>query len=110
MALLICDRCKHEWDTKDIKFDEIILCEQDGAKMRFFQCPECGEEYIVDVTDSELRKKIAVYKRMKQKYLRMFREKASPTKLRNYSARMESVQGEIRAREKELRTRWTRSE
>ena len=110
MATMYCDKCKFEWDTGGIVFEELVLCEADGTKMRFFQCPECHEEYIVDITNDELRKKISILKKMKRKYIKMYHDKKPATVLRNYGERMENFQNEIRAIERELRRRWTRAE
>ena len=108
MATMYCNKCKFEWDVSSTVFEEVVLRESDGTKMRFFQCPECHEEYIVDITDSELRKKIAILKKMRRKYIKMYHEGKSPTVLRNYGERMENFENEIRARERELRKEWTR--
>lgn len=110
MATVYCDKCHFEWPVDSIVFEEIILNEQSGTKMRFYQCPECGEEYIVDITDTELRRLISVFKKMKSKYIKMYNAKASETKLRNYGERLQNVQLEIRERERELRRKWTRGE
>lgn len=110
MATIYCDKCKYEWEPKGIDFQTIELDKKDDVRMRFFQCPECGEEYIVDITDKELRQKISIFKKMKRKYIRMFNSKESATRLRNYGERLEKVQIEIRAMEKTLRGRWTRAE
>ena len=110
MAIMYCDKCKFEWDTSTIVFEELVLRESDGTKMRFFQCHECGEEYIVDVTNSELRKKISILKKMRRKYIKLYHNHASSTVLRNYGERMENFENEIRAAECELRKRWTRGE
>ena len=110
MAIIYCDKCKFEWEPKETEFQTIVLNEKDDVRMRFFQCPECGEEYIVDITDKELRKKISMFKKMKRKYIRMFHAKESSVKLRNYGERLEKVQTEIRAMEKTLRGRWTCAE
>lgn len=110
MAIMYCDNCKFEWDTGGIVFEELVLCEADGTKMRFFQCPECHEEYIVDITNSELRKKIAILKKMKRKYVKLYHNRASAIVLRNYGEKIENFQNEIRADERELRKRWTRAE
>lgn len=107
MAIIYCDKCHFELRTEDIVFQEIELNEAEGTKMRFYQCPECGEEYIVDVTDRELRKKISILKKMKRKYVRMFHAKESETRLRNYGERLERFQSEVLAHERELRKRWT---
>lgn len=110
MSMIVCDKCKFEWLAKDIVFEELVLNEAEGVKMRYFQCPECGEEYIVDVTDRELRKQIQVFKKMKRKYIRMYNARESETRLRNYGERLQNVQLEIQARQKMLRERWTRGE
>lgn len=110
MATIYCDKCHSEWDTNDIVFQEIMLNEASGTKMRFYQCPECGEEYIVDVTDSELRKKISILKKMKRKYVRMYNNHESKERLRNYGEKLEVFQKEILVHERELRKRWTCAE
>ena len=110
MATMYCDKCNFEWDTGSIVFEEIVLRESDGTKMRFFQCPECHAEYIVDITNGELRKKISVLKKMKRKYIKMYHNHESSTVLRNYGERMENLQNEIRAEERQLRKEWTRGE
>ena len=110
MATIYCDNCKFEWDTGDIVFQEVMLCEADGTKMRFYQCPECGEEYIVDITDKDLRKKISILKKMKRKYVRMYHNQESNERLRNYGEKLENFQKDIIVHERELRKRWTRGE
>lgn len=110
MAMITCDKCGFEWLANQTVFEEIVLNEAEGVKMRFFQCPECNEEYIVDVTDTELRKMLTVFKKMKKKYIRMYNAHESQTRLRNYGERLQDVQQEIIARQKMLRGRWTRGE
>lgn len=105
-----CDKCRFEWDTKDTKIETLVLNEKDDVRMRYFQCPECGAEYIVDITDRELRGKIAIYKRMQKKYIRMFNSRESQVRLRNYGERMERVHDELVAAERELKRKWTRAE
>lgn len=105
-----CDKCHFEWDTKDTKIETLVLNEKDDVRMRYFQCPECGEEYVVDITDRELRGKIAVYKRMGKKYIRMFNAHESYVRLRNYAERMENVKAEIMASERELKRKWANAE
>ena len=78
--------------------------------MRYFQCPNCGEEYIVDVTDHELRKQLSVFKKMKRKYVRMYNNNPSEIRLGNYLAKLSQMQAEILERQTELRKRWTRGE
>lgn len=107
MSIIRCNKCDFEWLAKDTVFEEIILNETEGVKMRYFQCPECGEEYIVDVTDAELRKQLQVFKKMKRKYLKMYNAKESKTKLCNYGARLQKVQEEILERQRMLKARWT---
>lgn len=107
MSMIVCDKCNFEWLAKDTVFEEHVLNEAEGVKMRYFQCQECGEEYIVDVTDRELRRQIQVLKKMKRKYIRMYNAHESQTRLRNYGERLENVQQEILARQKMLREKWT---
>lgn len=108
MATLVCDKCQFEWQATETEFQEIILSEKDGVIMRYFQCPECGEEYIVAVTDNDLRKKVAMLKKMTRKYARMVEARESETKLRNYLHRIDALRGETLVRQCELRARWTR--
>ena len=110
MAMITCDKCGFEWLAEQTVFQEIVLNQAEGVKMRFFQCAECGEEYIVDVTDNEIRKLMVVFKKMKKKYMKMYHAKESATRLRNYGERLQSVQLELIARQKMLRARWTRGE
>ena len=107
MSTIYCDKCHFEWDSSKTLFETMCLNEKDDVRMRYFQCPECGEEYIVDITDYELRKQIAIFKKMKKKYIRMYHAHESETRLRNYGERLENVQREILQRQEELRKRWT---
>lgn len=111
MSIIMCDKCSFEWLAKDTVIEELVLSESEGTKMRYFRCPECGEEYIVDITDRELRKQLQVLKKMKRKYIKMYNAHESETRLRNYGERLETVQNEILSRQKKmLRARWTRGE
>lgn len=107
--IIYCDKCKFEWPAKDTVFETLMLNESDGTKMRYFVCPECGEEYIVDITNRELRKLISMYKKMQKKYIRMYNAHESETRLRNYGERLENVQNEIKTLEADLKRRWTRN-
>ena len=110
MGNIYCNKCNFEWKPTETDFQTIKLNEQDDVKMRFFQCPECGEEYIIDVTDKEIREQISILKRMKKKYIRMFNVHASTTRLRRYGEKLERVQKEILEKERILRRRWTNAE
>lgn len=110
MSMIICDKCRFHWLAKDTTIEELILNEKEGTKMRYFQCPECGAEYIVDITDRDLRRLVALLKRMKKKYIKMYNNHVSPVRLSNYLDRLESVQAEINERHRELKKRWTRGE
>ena len=107
MSMITCDKCGFEWLAEQTVFEEIVLNEAEGVKMRYFQCTECGAEYIVDVTDAELRKLLTVFKKMKKKYVRMFNAHESHIRLRNYGERLQKVSDELVAREKMLREKWT---
>lgn len=110
MSTIYCDKCHFEWNTNETVIETIVLNEQDDVKMRFFQCPECGAEYIVDITDREIRKQISIYKKMQKKYSRMYNSGESEVRLRNYLSKAEKVRNEIIERERELKGRWTRAE
>ena len=110
MSMIVCDKCKFEWLAKDTVFEDLVLDEKSGTKMRYFQCPECGAEYIVDVTDRELRGQIATFKKMKKKYVRMYNNHESQTRLDNYLAKLSTMQAEILERQRVLRKRWTSGE
>lgn len=101
-----CDKCHFEWNPTETDIQSIEFDADKGVKMRYFQCPECSEEYIVDVTDRELRKQISIYKKMVNKYSRMFNRHESEVRLRNYQARMDRVRKENLARQEELRKKW----
>lgn len=109
MATIYCDECHFEWNAQETEIQTIVLNETDDVRMRFFQCPECGDEYIVDVTDREIRKKISIYNKMRKKYLKMYNDKESATRLRNYGQRLQNVSIEIQQDEKVLKGRWTRA-
>ena len=52
MNKAICDRCKEEFYIKiQIKY-------KGDLQATYFECPKCHEEYIVNVTDENLRKDI----------------------------------------------------
>ena len=110
MSNIYCDKCKFEWKPTEKDFKTIKLNGQDDIRMRFFQCPECGEEYIIDVTDREIREQISILKKMKKKYIRMFDHHASVPRLRRYGEKLERVQKEILEKERILRRKWTNAE
>lgn len=106
MSMIICDNCGFEWLAGQAVFEDIILDQNSGLKMRYFRCPECGKEYVVDVTDKTLRRMISCFKKMKRKYIRMFNAHESQTRLREYGSKLEGAQEEIIAREKMLKEKW----
>lgn len=110
MSMIVCDKCQFEWLAKDTVFEEQMLDEVSGTKMRYFQCPECGAEYIIDVTDRELRRLLSVLKKAKKKYVRMYNEGASEIRLANYLAKLENIEIEIKERHYVLRRAWIRGE
>lgn len=109
MAIIYCEECHFEWNAQETEIETIVLNQAEDVRMRFFQCPECGAEYIVDITDKEIRKKISIYNKMRKKYLKMYDNKESLTRLRNYGERLQNVQREIQEDEKVLKGRWTRA-
>ena len=47
-----CDKCKDEFGIK------IQTKNKGNLQVTYFECPKCHEEYIVNVTDENLRKDI----------------------------------------------------
>lgn len=107
MGITYCDKCHFEWQISEDDIQTIELDEKTGTKMRFFQCPECSAEYIVDVTDRELRKQISVFKKMQRKYQRMYNAHESEVRLCNYLGKLESKRAELLNRQNQLRRKWT---
>ena len=52
MNKVVCDKCKDEFN---IKFQ---TKNKGNLQVTYFECPKCHEEYIVNVTDENLRKDI----------------------------------------------------
>ena len=88
MGITYCDKCHFEWQISEDDIQTIEFDEKTGTKMRFFQCPECSAEYVIDVTDRELRKQISVFKKMQRKYQRMYNAHESEVRLRNYLGKL----------------------
>ena len=58
---MICNVCRHRGEVAEIKNrmeGDLSIC--------YMTCPECGQEYLISVTDPELRKQIGKYKRLRQ--------------------------------------------
>ncbi len=108
MATITCDKCHYEWPIEQIVFEEVTLDEATATKMRYFQCPECHEEYVVSITDKELRRLIVINKKMRKKYIRMFNNHESAQRLRNCGEKLENIDKEIRTAQRILRDRWER--
>lgn len=107
MGITYCDKCHFEWQITEDDIDTIELDEKSGTKMRFFQCPECSAEYVIDVTDRELRKQISIYKKMQKKYQRMYNAHESEVRLRNYIEKLDAMKHQLLDRQNELRRKWT---
>lgn len=107
---IVCDKCHFEWELIETDIQILELDEKTGTKMRFFQCPECSEEYIIDITDAELRKQISIFKRMQKKYQRMYMKHESETRLRNYIEKLQKKKNEVHLMEANLRRKWTHGE
>ena len=110
MSMIVCDKCQFEWLAENTVFEEQILDEASGTKMRYFQCPECGEEYLIDVTDRELRKMISVFRKSKKKYVKMYEHGVSESKLAHYLEKLTDIEAQIKERHTILRKRWVRGE
>lgn len=60
MNFVECDKCKYKFEIK-IKEKRFK-----NKKVLYFICPNCGEIYITDCQDEELKKMIYKYQRLKQ--------------------------------------------
>ena len=107
MGITYCDKCHFEWQIGEYDIQTIELDEKTGTKMRFFQCPECSAEYVIDVTDRELRKQISVFKKMQKKYKRMYDAHESEVRLRNYIEKLDAMKHQLLNKQNELRRIWT---
>ena len=107
MGITYCDKCHFEWQMNEDDIQTIELDEKTGTKMRFFQCPECSEEYVIDVTDRELRKQISIFKKMQKKYKRMYDAHESEVRLSNYLNKLDAMKHQLLDRQNELRRKWT---
>lgn len=101
-----CDKCHFEWDISEDDIQTIEFDEKTGTKMRFFQCPECSAEYIIDVTDKELRKQISIFKKMQKKYKKMYEAHESEVRLRNYIEKLDAMKHQLLNKQNELRRKW----
>lgn len=110
MNVIYCDKCHFEWPVEETDIETIELDKARGTKMRFFRCPECGAEYVVDVTDAELRKQISVFKKMQRKYRRLYADQVSEISLREYLTKIQTKRRELMESERVLRRRWTNGE
>lgn len=107
MGITYCNKCHFEWQIGEDDIQTIEFDEKTGTKMRFFQCPECSAEYVIDVTDRELRKQISIFKKMQKKYLRMYEAHESEVRLCNYLEKLDVVKHQLLDRQNELRRKWT---
>lgn len=101
-----CDKCHFEWDISEDDIQTIEFDEKTRTKMRFFQCPECSAEYIIDVTDKELRKQISIFKKMQKKYKKMYEAHESEVRLRNYIEKLDAMKHQLLNKQNELRRKW----
>lgn len=61
-----CDECGHEFDFSSVKvkskwIDKVI-------QKKYYNCPKCNHEFIVIITNAEIRKMISKYKALRNKY------------------------------------------
>ena len=107
MGTTYCDKCHFEWQIGEDDIQTIEFDEKTGTKMRFFQCPECSAEYVIDVTDRELRKQISIFKKMQKKYRRMYKAHESEVRLSNYLNKLDAMKHRLLDKQNELRRKWT---
>lgn len=77
MSKTICDKCGRKFTIK------LHTKEKGNLQIAYFKCPKCYEEYIVTVTDEELRKNMKKAASLRYKMLLDCNDKES---IRDYHA------------------------
>ena len=90
MNKAICNKCEHEFDIKLQTENKYKL------QVTYFECPECNERYIVNVTDKKLRKDMKKAIKLRN---RMISNVDDEEAIRDYHV----IKEKNCAREKELR-------
>lgn len=108
--LIVCDSetCSAEFTMKHISIQTEVL---EGASLlgihrSFFCCPVCGKEYTIEITDSDLRMKIARFRSMYKAQELMVKQRKSEKALRKHAAQTNELRESIIVRGMELKRVW----
>lgn len=64
--LVYCDECGHEFDFSSIKIKSKWL--NKDIQKKYYNCPKCKNEFIIVITNPEIRKLMKQYKALRIEY------------------------------------------
>lgn len=64
--LVYCDECGHEFDFSSIKIKSKWI--DKGIEKKYYNCPKCNSEFIIVITNAEIRKLMKQYKALRVEY------------------------------------------
>ena len=64
--LVYCDECGHEFDFSSIKIKSKWI--DRGIEKKYYNCPKCKNEFIIVITNPEIRKLMKQYKALRVEY------------------------------------------
>ena len=64
--LVYCDECGHEFDFSSIKIKSKWI--DKGIEKKYYNCPKCNNEFIIVITNLEIRKLMEQYKALRVEY------------------------------------------
>jgi len=77
-----CNKCNAEFKPQ---FNVKTVDEEEGVKITYLECPECGKRYFAGVTDNHYEKMLNKYKRRKKIFAKAFKENATDAVLKSLS-------------------------
>lgn len=94
--VIVCDKCKSEFQLDNSSIiSESLNSKRVGLKRRYFECPECHEQYTIDVTDIELRNMIKQYKLLAKKQHNLMRKQAGEIRIQNNQLKLDNLRKQI---------------
>lgn len=64
--LVYCDECGHEFDFSSVKVKSKWI--DKGIQKKYYNCPKCNHEFIIVITNAEIRRLSREYKALRDKY------------------------------------------
>lgn len=61
-----CDECGHEFDFGCVKVKSKWI--DKGMQKKYYNCPKCNHEFIIVITNAEIRRISREYKALRDKY------------------------------------------